>query len=157
MMVNNVDNQLRSLRNIAHMTIINAIFSIVIGVSFYFNIALTNAGGIPVALQSNPVVYIPSWIFIIQVVDFFLVLSLWRNFYKIQKYKSVGRLTNFHVAIMSVIILGANQVMVFTALGHPDVTPGVIAKINFIGAAYGVLSAVFFMLKYKKQTSSGEI
>jgi hypothetical protein len=61
-MVNNVDHQLRSLRNIAHMTIINAIFSIVIGVSFYFNIALTNAGGIPVALQNNPVVYIPSWV-----------------------------------------------------------------------------------------------
>lgn len=156
-MVNNVDNQLRSLINIAHMTIINAIFSIVIGVSFYFNIALTNAGGIPVALQNNPVVYIPSWIFIIQVVDFFLVLSLWRNFYKIQ-YKSVGRLTNFHVAIMSVIILGANQITVFTALGHPNVTHRLIANINLIGAAYGMLSAaVFYASKYNKQISSGEV
>ncbi len=144
MMSKNVDSLLSSLKSIAHMTIINALFSGAIGVCFYFNIALNNVGGVPIALEGNPVVHIPTWIFIIQVVDFFLLLALWRNFYKISTYAYVGKLINYHVAIMSVIIMGLNQIMVFVALGNNNISHGAIAKINMAGATYGALSVAFF-------------
>lgn len=134
-------------RYIANMTAINAVFSLIIGTAFYLPSMLHAGTYIPITMHPNPTVYVPSWLFIIQVADYFLLLSLWRNFYKMDKYIAGYRLFNWHVAMMTIIIIGVNQAMPFIALGKHGAMYSAIGDVSMVASGYGFLFWVLF--KYR--------
>lgn len=136
-------NDMQRRRYIANMTIVNAAFSLIIGTAFLVPSMLSVGTYIPITMHPNPTAYIPSWLFVIQVADYFLLLSLWRNFYKIDKYSIGYRIFNWHVAIMSIIIIGANQVLPLIALGNHGALYNIMGNTNMAASGYGLL---FWML-----------
>lgn len=137
-------------RYIANMTAINAAFSLIIGAAFLVPSILSVGTYIPITMHPNPTVYIPAWLFVIQIADYFLLLSLWRNFYKMDKYSIGYRIFNWHVAMMSIIIIGANQIMPFITLGNQEKLYGFIVNSNIVASGYGLL---FWILLNNRKTT----
>jgi hypothetical protein len=144
-------NDVQRRRYIANMTAVNAAFSLIIGMAFFFPSMLSVGTYIPITIHPNPTVYIPSWLFIIQIADYFLLLSLWRNFYKMDKYSAGYRVINWHVAMMTIIINGLNQIMPFSALGNHDTLYNFIGNANVVAGGYGL----FFWILFNNRNNKG--
>ncbi|WP_291512004.1 hypothetical protein [Acidithiobacillus sp.] len=150
-------NDAQRRRYIANMTAVNAALSLIIGMVFFVPSMLSAGTHIPITIHPNPTIYIPSWLFIIQIVDYFLLLSLWRDFYKMDKHSAGYRIINWHIAMMTIIIVGLNQVMPFIALGNHDALYNFIGNANMAAAGYGFLFwAMFNNRKTSKYLFGGQ-
>ncbi len=143
-MTKNPVNDVQRRRYIANITAVNAAFSLIIGMAFFVSSMLSVVTYIPITIHPNPTVYIPSWLFIIQIVDYFLLLSMWRNFYKMDNHSAGYRIINWHIAMMTIIIIVLNQVIPFIALGNHGALYNFIGIANVVAAGYGLLFWVLF-------------
>ena len=82
--------------------------------------------------------------FVIQIADYFLLFSLWRNFYTMDKHSIGYRIFNWHVAMMSIIIIGANQIMPFIALSNHEKLYDFIENISIVASGCGLLFWILF-------------
>ncbi len=138
------ENILKRLKYINNMTAINFLISFVLGLSFlfFYSFAINDVNSVSFNMPPYKPANIPTWIFLLLLIDYFLILSLWGNFYKLPKSGYYYRIVNLHLAVMTIGIIGINEVMVFMSLNNHTWSANSAGKANLFFAAY---SAIYFL------------
>lgn len=136
--MNNMDQRLY----ITNMTGINAIFCLLIGLFFFFPSALSIKPLIKIDFFGSKTTYIPSWLFLIMVIDYFLAATIWRHFRGMESSLSGYRLFNWHVALLWLIVVLVNEALpIFSFGNHADI----IWLVEWSNISSGVYCLLFFV------------
>ncbi len=138
------ENTIRRLKYISNLTAINSIISFVLAMSFlfFYSFVIINVNSVSLSIVPYKTANLPVWIFLLFVVDYFLLLSLWGNFYKLSSFGYYYKIVNLHLAVMVIGIVGLNQAMVYTALNNHTISVNSVGKANLFFAAY---TAIYFL------------